>query len=93
MTAYLHKNWTGLGDRIVVHPRGAPSALPDRHLAPEVAERALATVKGLYGQPFEPRHIDRIVAGPDARDFRYHSNRVYHLDPETLEPLTSFPLQ
>lgn len=94
MTAYLHKNWCGLGDRIVVHPKGRPTTT-DKSIIDDTPhkEEALAAAEALYGQPFEAKHIDIVAAGPRAmRPLRHHSNRVFHFHPETLELLNTFPI-
>jgi hypothetical protein len=42
MRAYLHKNYCGLGDRIIVHPRGLPPGWTESNLSMEGQERARA---------------------------------------------------
>ena len=41
MTAYLHKNWCGLGDRVIVHPKGLPPGWHESNLDSITRARAL----------------------------------------------------
>ena len=90
MTTYLHKNWCGLGDRLVVHPRGLPPGWVESEVIEPRGQEALDKVRSLIGQPFEPTPADKLASGPLCVEFRLHSNRVYHLNPNTLDLIETF---
>lgn len=93
MTTYLHKNWCGLGDRLIVHPRGLPPSWKESNVIEPRGQEALDKVQGLYGQPFEPTPADKLASGPHCVSWTLHSNRVYHLNPVTLDLIETFPVQ
>lgn len=94
MTSYIHKNWCGQGDRLVVHPKGLPpeaTGNPDIVRTPR-AEEAAQAARELYGKPFKASKAHLDAAGGQARlPLRYHTNLVFHFHPETLVFIESFP--
>lgn len=92
MTAYIHKNWCGVGDRLVVHPAGCPRTdSPVIESAP-LGEQAISAALALCGTPYEATRADLAAAGPRAMlPLRLHNNRVFHFHPETLAFIESFP--
>lgn len=50
-SVYLHSNFCGLGDRLVVHPKGLPPGWYQTNVEPETVERVKAAV------PFPLHHV------------------------------------
>jgi hypothetical protein len=61
--AYLHHDWCGLGDRIIVHPRGLPPGWRKSNLDPE--KQAAAKLACCYSP--ERRDVSHAVYHLDAK--------------------------
>jgi hypothetical protein len=96
MTAYLHRNYCGLGDRIVIHPKGLPPGWTESNLSKEGQERALAAAEGIVASGATRPHTaadsfaNRAIYGKLVPVTR---RDVLHLNPETLELIEALPLQ
>lgn len=77
MRAYLH-NWSDLGDRIIVHPKGLPPGWTESGLTPEREAEVIAEIER-RSQNYAHLEIRRPPC-------------VEHLNPENLEPIESFVL-
>jgi hypothetical protein len=82
MEAYLHKNWCGLGDRVIVHPQGLPPGWKESNLTVEQQSAAKTAVRDKI-QPTQAQ----------IRSGAHPQREVFHLNPETLEVIDTFKLQ